>query len=220
MWNLLCASHSVHLRPTWHFWHDVAAGESEVVALVRLCEAVVNIWEKQSKRERMYFWLMISEVSTHYWLVSLLPGLWKQRKSWWKRRYWLHYNQEARGKRGRRSGTSIVQILWFVSCDLLTLTKLNPHHFPKRLSGYKQIGGVTHWWDHSSHDPISYLWLSPSAMIQLFNTWTFYPPPNSFSLQNKRKEGNEGYMVLYREGQSKACRDKNEFIRKLEYERI
>lgn len=45
-------------------------------------------------------------------------------------------------------------------------------------------------------------------------------PPNSFSLQNKRKEGNEGYMALYREGQSKVCWDKNEFIRKLEYERI
>lgn len=48
----------------------------------------------------------------------------------------------------------------------------------------------------------------------------FTPPPNSFSLQNKRKEGNEGYVALYREGQSKACWDKNEFIRKLEYERI
>lgn len=135
-----------------------------------------------------------------------------------KRRYWLHYNQEARRKRGRGSGTSIVQIM--VSCDLLTLTKLNPHHVPKRLSGYKQIDGLTHWWDHSSHDPISSLWLCPPVMIQLWNTWTFYAPPNSFSLQNKRKEGNEGYMALYRKGQSKACWDKNEFIRKLEYERI
>lgn len=103
-----------------------------------------------------------------------------------KRRYWLHYNQEARRKRGRGSGTSIVQIM--VSCDLLTLTKLNPHHFPKRLSGYKQIDGLTHWWDHSSHDPISSLWLCPPVIIQLCNTWTFYAPPTlSLSKTKERK---------------------------------
>lgn len=104
-----------HLRAAWHFWHDVAAGESEVVALVRLCEAVVNIWEKQSKRERMYFWLMISEVSTHYWLVSLLPGLWKQRKSWWKKEVLTSLQPRSKGKKGKRVGdqySSNHGVLW------------------------------------------------------------------------------------------------------------
>lgn len=44
------------------------------------------------------------------------------------------------------------------------------------------------------------------------------PPPKH--IDDERKEGNEGYITFYREGQSKAFGDKYEFIRKLEYERI